>query len=84
MLLLAPVPPIWGNGDGASYLVFLALPWQFKPQMLCARQGGGSSKTSTEGHRARNNTVPGTCEEMCFEKRREEMIVAQGVTVLGC
>jgi len=26
----------------------------------------------------------GTCEEMCFEKRRVEMAVAQGVRVLGC
>jgi hypothetical protein len=36
------------------------------------------------GRRGRGKKVSGTCEEMCFEKRRVEMAVAQGVRVLGC
>ena len=44
----------------------------------------GDSGDIHENKGTGNKKVSGTCEEMCFEKRRVEMAVAPGVRVLGC
>jgi hypothetical protein len=41
--------------------------------------GNGSMKGDVKGENGEGEMVSGTCEEMCFEKRRVEIIVAQMV-----
>jgi hypothetical protein len=51
------------------------------------QENGGQGKMVVRGKWWENGggkMVSGTCEEMCFEKRRVEMAVAPGVRDLGC